>query len=96
MLWWIRGHSRQFKPFVANRVGEIQADVGPERWRYVPTEKNPADYLTRGTKLVEISELRAWWEGPAFLLEDQCKWPQLGAVLNPEDSSTELKRKYVT
>ena len=73
VLEWIRGHSRQFKPFVANQVGEIQADVGPERWRYVTTEKNPADYLTRGTKLVEISEVRAWWEGPTFILKDQCK-----------------------
>ena len=24
VLWWIPGYSRAFKPFVANRVGEIQ------------------------------------------------------------------------
>ena len=23
VLWWIRGHSRNFKPFVANRIAEI-------------------------------------------------------------------------
>ena len=84
VLWWIRGYSRQFKPFVANRVGEIQASVGGD----VPTEENLADYLTRGTTLVETSELRAWWEGPAFLVENQCKWPQLSMVLDPNTNAT--------
>ena len=48
VLWWIRGRSRQFKPFVANRVGEIQSNTDPEQWRYVPTGMNPADILSRG------------------------------------------------
>ena len=39
-LWWVRGHSRYFKPFVANRVGELQADTSPGRWRYVPSKEN--------------------------------------------------------
>ena len=47
-LWWIRGHSRSFKPFVANRAGEIQSMTSPEQWRYVPTQDNAADHLTRG------------------------------------------------
>jgi len=44
VLQWVRGHSRHFKPFVANRVGELQVDISPER--YVPTKENPADHLT--------------------------------------------------
>ena len=32
-LWWIRGNGRRFKPFVANRVGEIQAHTDPFQWR---------------------------------------------------------------
>ncbi|XP_052271566.1 uncharacterized protein LOC127872276 [Dreissena polymorpha] len=48
ILWWVRGRSRQFKPFVANRVGEIQSDSNPEQWRYVPSRENPADHLSRG------------------------------------------------
>jgi len=46
VLWWIRGHSRVFKPFVTNRVGEIQASSNPDQWGYVPTNLNPADHLT--------------------------------------------------
>ena len=70
VLWWIRGYSRAFKPFVANRVGEIQMSSSPERWRYIPTAMNPADCLTRGVKLVEIMNLKLWWEGPEYLKED--------------------------
>ena len=47
-LWWIRGHSRSIKPFVENRVGEIQNITSPEQWRYVSTKDYPADHLTRG------------------------------------------------
>ena len=34
VLWWIRGRSRIFKPFVANRVGEIQSLTNPKQWRF--------------------------------------------------------------
>ena len=71
VLWWIRGYSHTFKPFVANRVGEIQMSSSPERWRHVPITMNPADYLTRGVKLVEILNLKSWWEGPEYLRKDE-------------------------
>ena len=29
VLWWIKGHSRVYKPFVANRIGEIQSCTNP-------------------------------------------------------------------
>ena len=38
VLWWIRGRSRIFKPFVANRVGEIQSLTNPKQWHFVPTK----------------------------------------------------------
>ena len=37
VLWWTRGKSRSFKPFVANCAGEIQTVTDPRQWRYVPT-----------------------------------------------------------
>jgi len=90
VLWWVRGHSRHFKPFVANRIGEIQADISPGRWRYVSTAENPADYLTRGTTLVELSQLRVWWRGPALFSKSETDWPQLEAIDTPENDK-ELK-----
>lgn len=46
VLWWIWGRSHEFKPFVANRVGEIQPSTSPDQWQYIPTAQNPADILT--------------------------------------------------
>lgn len=52
-----------FKPFVANRVKEIQSSSSPDQWRYFPTKLNPTDYLI---KLSELATLNTWWEGPEF------------------------------
>ena len=60
VLWWIRGRSRSFKPFVANRVGEIQTATDPKQWRHVPTNKNLADLITRGLKLSELTKNENW------------------------------------
>ena len=46
VLWWVKGYSRQFKPFIANGIGEIQSSTNPNTWRYAPIKENPADYLT--------------------------------------------------
>ena len=94
VLWWVKGYSRQFKPFIANRIGEIQTSTNPNTWRYVPTKENPADYLTRGTTLTELSQLKIWWEGPIFLSQDKSNWPQLETVDKPNNHTRELKRKY--
>ena len=67
VLYWIRGQSRKFKLFVANRVGEIQASTNPEQWRYVPTKLNPSDLLIRGLSVSPRTEEDKWWSGPAFL-----------------------------
>ena len=68
VLWWVRGRSRNFKPFVANRVGEIQDSSNPEQWRYVPTSLNPADFLSRGMSIEDLITCREWWNGPEYLL----------------------------
>ena len=34
VLWWIKGMSQKFKPFIANFVEEIQSLTEPLQWRY--------------------------------------------------------------
>jgi len=93
VLWWIRGYSRTFKPFVANRVGEIQTFSSPEQWRYVPTAMNPADHLTRGVKLGEILDLKSWWTGPDYLSKDELLWPENIVEKEPKNALNEVKVK---
>ena len=56
VLWWIRGHGREFRAFVATRIGEIQMNTEPAQWQHVPTDQNPADLCTRGTTPKELSD----------------------------------------
>jgi len=48
VLYWIRGRGRQFRPFVANRIGEIQRQSSREQWQYIESKGNPADVCSRG------------------------------------------------
>ena len=61
VLWWVRGRSRNFKPFVAHRVDEIQTQTDPNQWRYVPTKVNPADMLSRGMPANDLAKCNSWW-----------------------------------
>ena len=90
-LWWIRGHSRSFKPFVANRIGEIQSMTSPVQWRYVSTKDNPADHLTRGMSSSALACNEQWWKGPEFLQMDEEEWPQNQFEMS-KDAVTEQKK----
>ena len=91
VIWWIRGRSRDFKPFVANRVGEIQSSTDPEQWRHVPTNQNPADMLSRGMKAIELVDCYSWWRGPDFLRQSEDTWPVNKSLGKPKGDN-EIKR----
>ena len=91
VLWWLRGRSREFKPFVANRVGEIQSSTDPAQWRYVPTMLNPADILSRGMSAVELLTCDKWWRGPEFLRLLEDAWPAR-KIQNKPTGYDKLKR----
>ena len=91
VLWWIRGRSREFKPFVANRIGEIQTSTDPEQWKYIPTDQNPADILSRGMTTTELLDCTAWWRGPEFLSQPEDTWP-INKLLSKPSGDMEAKR----
>ena len=94
-LYWIRGQSRRFKPFVSNRVGEIQALSNPERWRHVPTKLNPADALTSGLAVSALCDEEKWWNGPSFLKQDPNEWPE-NKIETRRDLNAEIRKVYHT
>ena len=68
--------SRRFKPFVANRVAEIQSLTSSNQWRYVSTENNPADLATRGVTASGLACSEILWQGPKFLKKTESEWPE--------------------
>lgn len=74
VVWWVHGRSRKFKPFVTNRLSEIQSLTNPEQRRHVPTKQNPADLLKRGLSVSALIEEDRWWKSLAFLEKKETEW----------------------
>lgn len=55
VLSWLTSDSCRFKVFVGSRVAEIQTLTETKGWKYVNSKNNPADDLTRGKTLLELS-----------------------------------------
>ncbi|XP_052778542.1 uncharacterized protein LOC128215986 [Mya arenaria] len=92
VLYWIRGASRQYKTFVANRVGTIQDATTPKQWRHVSSANNPADIASRGSQLHTLSESELWWHGPNFLKCCEELWPE-NKIDMTDGVKVETKRK---
>ena len=73
-LWWLRNASRRFKPFVANRVADIQSLSSSNQWKYVSMENNPMDLATRGVTASGLACSEIWWQDPIFLKEPESEW----------------------
>ena len=66
----------RFKTYVANRVREICNLVPPEQWRYVATDENPADRISRGLFPRQLIKCTLWWKGPEWLQFSPEVWPR--------------------
>ena len=78
VLNWINSSPCQLLTFVANRVAIIQEKTKSCYWRYVKSHDNPADLISRGQlPSAYVSDLQ-WKNGPAWLIQDESMWPQLG------------------
>ena len=64
-ICWVRNNNSKL-PFVRNRVKEIKDTNFPVN--YVPSKENPADILSRGSKVSQLSDKELWWNGPEWLI----------------------------
>ncbi len=55
------------------------------------SNRNPADDLTRGKTLKDLSVINRWSQGPSFLLEPEPAWPITPAIQPPEDRAEHRK-----
>jgi len=60
VLCWLQNNSRQWTPFVANRVAEIQRLTNVKDWKHVVSQENPADPLSRGIMPDLLHKLKLW------------------------------------
>ncbi|UYV63002.1 hypothetical protein LAZ67_2002805 [Cordylochernes scorpioides] len=99
-LSWIKKEI-ECRVFVRNRVREIQATTNLNDWRFVPSQLNPADLLSRGCPPSQFVQSR-WWEGPEWLKKPKEFWPNSEFSINPKEIKEMLikmlghrKLKYV-
>ena len=69
--WPIVGQSREYKPFIAHRVGEIHEFSAPNQCRYVPCY-----FGTRGLTVKELVQTDLRWNGLEFLKRSKQDWPE--------------------
>ena len=77
VLWWVPGRGKDFRPFVANRIGEIQMFTEPSQWQHVSTVENPVNLCTRGASPSELAECSLWWNGLDWLTNDFSEWSKM-------------------
>lgn len=92
VLHWLRSESCRYKVFVGTRIAEIQTLTEAACWRYVDSARNPADDITRGLKLSDMTHPHRWITGPDFLLQPPDQWPTMPTTAEPEPDSVELRK----
>ncbi|GFW69334.1 integrase catalytic domain-containing protein [Trichonephila clavipes] len=94
VLFWIKGSSKRWKQFVANRVQEISKLTDPDSWFHCSGQDNPSDFLSRELSVDTLISNNKWWTGPAFLRTDELpKTVSECPELNEVDYLPELKSK---
>ncbi|GFT02924.1 integrase catalytic domain-containing protein [Trichonephila clavipes] len=94
VLFWIKGSSKRWKQFVANRVQEISKLTDPDSWFHCSGQDNPSDFLSRGLSVDTLISNNKWWTGPAFLRTNELpKTVSECPELNEVDYLPELKSK---
>ena len=92
VLTWTKSESCRYNRFVGARIAEIQRLTDHTTWRYVNSEQNPADDLTRGLELRQLAE-PCRWHAPPFLHYSEDRWPEWPVQNNREEPESELKQE---
>jgi len=64
VLTRVQGPPNKWETFVGNRLALIQEETASASWRHVPSQSNPADFISRGFEPTTLSTSTLWWKGP--------------------------------
>ncbi|XP_013194101.2 uncharacterized protein LOC106137743 [Amyelois transitella] len=92
VLGWLHMPPNLQKTFVQNRTSEIHELTRELPWRHVSGKNNPADLVSRGMSLEDLSTSTLWWEGPAYLRQPDFRCDLVPSFINGlPDELPELK-----
>ncbi|CAB0044667.1 unnamed protein product [Trichogramma brassicae] len=75
VLHWIDSTEAIGNSVVDGYVHQIQELTPRSIWRYVPSDKNPADVASRGATVNQLLSHHAWLQGPEWLKKPPPTWP---------------------
>ncbi|GAB0100398.1 hypothetical protein DMENIID0001_164320 [Sergentomyia squamirostris] len=82
VLGQLRSRKVKLNTYVQNRVNRIHELTDISAWNYVPTDKNPADIISRGMWPRELLVSILWWKGPQFIIQTPELWPKDPTISN--------------
>lgn len=92
VMGYINNESRRFYVYVANRVQIIRSLSSPGQWRYIESERNPADLGTRGIHASDLQD-SLWLKGPDLLKTSETIPPPDDASI--DESDPEIRKTFV-
>lgn len=90
-LSWIRSSPHKWTTFVSNRITYVQERLSSSQWSHVASERNPADWASRGMVEPDAPRLQKWWAGPSFLTSHCGPW----CGQSFEDVDVEIEKRKV-
>ena len=78
--------------FIENRITELRNDSAAT-FRYVRSADNPADLVTRGLTVPDLSDATISWHGPSWLSDDLSSWPSTLTTTPADIALTEREVK---
>ena len=92
VLNYLNNNDTNFGVYTAHQINEIRQSADPDNWRYIKTERNPADHTTRYQDFLSLSKNDTWLFGPSFLKEDPCfEMSSNNIIVQTQQSNTQNK-----
>ena len=71
VLGYINSDVCHFKVLVANQVQQVRDHTSFKQWHYVESSSNPADDASQGMDSKKKDQIRVWFNGPSFFVEQK-------------------------
>eukprot|EP00111_Clytia_hemisphaerica_P018493 TCONS_00054730-protein len=97
VLHWIHNDEIKLKPFVHNRVIEVQRFTNPNDWFYIKTDQMLADIATRrGASLQDVDSQSRWINGDKWMTQKDLPIKSVRDIILNLTEINEIKKETST